>query len=73
MTLLKMSQGLSQRQLCEYLGVDYKSIALEARTKGLSTHAYVQQKTGWILKQERYYPDAQSFENQEITAYEHNS
>ena len=22
----------------------------------VSTHAYIQQKTGWILKQERYYP-----------------
>jgi hypothetical protein len=51
-----MNKGLSQRQLCEYFGWDYKTVALEAKAKGLSTHAYVQQKTGWILKQERYYP-----------------
>lgn len=49
-------EGFSQRQLCEYFGWDYRKIAQEAKAKGLSTHAYVQQKTGWILRQERYYP-----------------
>ena len=51
-----MTMGLSQRQLCEYFGWDYKTIAQEAKAQGLSTHAYVQQKTGWILRQEVYYP-----------------
>jgi hypothetical protein len=58
-----MTQSLSQRQLCEYFGWDYKTIAKEAKVKGLSTHAYVQQKTGWILKQERYYPVNDSCSN----------
>ena len=43
-----MTINLSQRQLCEYFGWNYKTIAKEAKAKGLSTHAYVQQKTGWI-------------------------
>lgn len=51
-----MTINLSQRQLCEYFGWDYKTIAREAKAQGLSTHAYVQQKTGWVLQQERYYP-----------------
>ena len=49
-------KGLSQKQLCEHFGWDYKAIARAAKDRGLSTHAYVQKKTGWILKQERYYP-----------------
>ncbi|MEN9521249.1 MAG: hypothetical protein RLZZ381_3837 [Cyanobacteriota bacterium] len=48
--------GLSQRQLCEYFGWDYKTIAQQAKAKGLSTHAHLQQKTGWILRKEVYYP-----------------
>ena len=52
--------GLSQRQLCEHFGWDYRIIARTAKAQGLSTHAYLQQKTGWILKQERYYPISQS-------------
>ncbi|MBE9045826.1 hypothetical protein IQ255_15675 [Pleurocapsales cyanobacterium LEGE 10410] len=48
--------GLSQRQLCEYFGWDYRTIAQEAKAKKLSTHEYVQQKTGWILREEVYYP-----------------
>ena len=51
-----MTMNMNQRQLCEHFGWDYKTIALEAKVKGLSTHTYVQQKTGWILRQERYYP-----------------
>ena len=83
------NMGLSQRQLCEYFGWDYKAIqrglggfpherhraerlkvasqrwrecavqdtiAKEAKAKGLSTHEYVQQKTGWISRREVYYP-----------------
>ena len=53
---IQMKNGLSQRQLCEHFGWDYKIIASEAKAKGLSTHAYVQQQTGWILEQELYYP-----------------
>ncbi|MEM8830713.1 MAG: hypothetical protein AAGE96_15335 [Cyanobacteria bacterium P01_G01_bin.19] len=49
-------KGLSQRQLCGHFGWDYRTIAREAKAKGLSTHAHIQQKTGWILRQERYYP-----------------
>lgn len=53
---MTITMSLSQRQLCEHFGWDYRTIAEEAKAKGLSTHAYLQQTTGWILKQERYYP-----------------
>lgn len=52
----KMIMGLSQKQLCEYFGWDYQSISQQAQAKGLSTQVYVQQKTGWILRQEVFYP-----------------
>ena len=48
--------GIRQRELCNLLGLDYKAVALSAKQPGLSTHAYLQQKTGWILKDELYYP-----------------
>ncbi|MEL6462870.1 MAG: hypothetical protein AAFQ91_32410 [Cyanobacteria bacterium J06621_15] len=48
--------GIRQRQLCELLGLDYKTVATLAKQLGLSTHAYLQQETGWILKNELYYP-----------------
>ncbi|MEL6928078.1 MAG: hypothetical protein AAFO95_05550 [Cyanobacteria bacterium J06600_6] len=51
-----MTTSLSQKELCEYFGWDYKEVARSAKAQGLSTHAYVQQKTGWNLKRERYYP-----------------
>lgn len=49
-------EGLSQKQLCERFGWDYKSIAKEAKKQNLATHHYIIQKTGWILRKERYYP-----------------
>ena len=48
--------GIRQRELCDLLGLDYKAVALAAKQLGLSTHAYIQQETGWILKDELYYP-----------------
>ncbi|MFS8859072.1 TVP38/TMEM64 family protein [Synechococcus sp. B60.2] len=36
-------------------------MAEEARHLGLSTHAYLQQKTGWILRNELYYPPGTAF------------
>jgi uncharacterized membrane protein YdjX (TVP38/TMEM64 family) len=48
--------GIRQRELCERLGLDYKTVAVSAKQRGLSTHAYLQQETGWILKDELYYP-----------------
>jgi hypothetical protein len=50
--------GLRQRELCEQLGLDYKTVAAKAKALGLSTHAYVQQETGWILRDELYYPSS---------------
>ncbi len=49
-------QGLSQRQLCELMGWDYRQFAQTAKERGLSTHAYMQQQTGWTLRLELYYP-----------------
>jgi hypothetical protein len=48
--------GLRQRQLCELMGWDYRQVVQTAQQKGISTHAYVQQQTGWILRLELYYP-----------------
>lgn len=48
--------GIRQRKLCELLGLDYKTVAIQAKQMDLSTHAYLQQETGWILKDELYYP-----------------
>ncbi len=48
--------GIRQGELCDFLGLDYKAVAVSAKQLGLSTHAYLQQKTGWILKDELYYP-----------------
>lgn len=48
--------GLRQRQLCELMGWNYRQVAQTAKQQGLSTHAYVQQQTGWILRAELYYP-----------------
>ncbi len=48
--------GIPQRELCDLLELDYKAVALAAKQLGLSTHAYLQQETGWILKKELYYP-----------------
>ena len=50
------SHGLRQRELCEYLGMNYREVAQTARKLGLSTHAYVQQQTGWLLRNELCYP-----------------
>ncbi|MEG4999374.1 MULTISPECIES: hypothetical protein [unclassified Microcoleus] len=49
-------EGLRQRELCDRLMLDYREMAATAKQLGLSTHAYIQQKTGWILFEELYYP-----------------
>lgn len=54
-------QEIRQRQLCEQLGLDYKTVAATAKSMGLSTHEYLQQQTGWILKDELYYPPGTNF------------
>ncbi len=53
---LQPQPGLRQRQLCELMGWDYRQVAQAAKQQGISTHAYVQQQTGWILRLELYYP-----------------
>ncbi|WAL60359.1 hypothetical protein [Thermocoleostomius sinensis] len=57
------TKGLRQRELCDRLGLNYKSVAQFARQLGLSTHAYLQQQTGWILRDERYYPPETQFKD----------
>lgn len=49
--------GLRQRQLCELMGWDYREVAQTAKQQGMSTHAYIQQQTGWILRLELYYKE----------------
>ncbi len=51
-----VTKGLRQRELCDRLMLDYKVVALSAKQRGLSTHGYLQQDTGWVLYEERYYP-----------------
>jgi hypothetical protein len=51
-----VTQGLRQRELCDRLMLNYRVVALSAKQLGLSTHRYLQQDTGWVLYEERYYP-----------------
>ncbi|MDY6938540.1 MAG: VTT domain-containing protein [Cyanobacteriota bacterium] len=53
---MQSQSGIRQRELCDLLGLDYRAVAASAKQQGLSTHAYLQQETGWILKNELYYP-----------------
>lgn len=48
--------GLRQKELCDFLRLDYRLVALNAKHLGLSTHEHIQQITGWQLCNERYYP-----------------
>jgi hypothetical protein len=52
--------GLRQRQLCELMGWDYRTVAQTAKQQKMSTHAYIQQQTGWTLRSEFYYPPIDS-------------
>ncbi|NJO40245.1 MAG: hypothetical protein HC865_06135 [Cyanobacteria bacterium RU_5_0] len=54
-------EGLRQRELCDRLGLNYKAVAQLAKQLGLSTHTYLQQQTGWILRDELYYPPETQF------------
>ncbi|MEM9216022.1 MAG: hypothetical protein AAGD25_16955 [Cyanobacteria bacterium P01_F01_bin.150] len=51
-----LPRGLRQKELCEYFNWDYRSFVREAKEEGLSTHAYLEQKTGWYLYKELWYP-----------------
>ncbi len=62
--------GIRQRQLCQQLGLDYKTVAATAKRMGLSTHVYLQQQTGWILKNELYYPPGTTFSESEASESE---
>lgn len=55
--LVEPVPGLRQRQLCELMGWDYREVAQTAKQQGMSTHAYIQQQTGWILRLELYYKE----------------
>lgn len=57
-----VQKGLRQRELCDRLGLTYTEVAITAKKLGLSTHAYLQQQTGWQLCNERYYPPNQRAE-----------
>ena len=61
-----MPGGLRQRELCELMGWDYRTVAQTAKQQGLSTHAYVQQQTGWTLRLELYYPPNQGLSENEL-------
>lgn len=62
--------GIRQRQLCQRLGLDYKTVAATAKRMGLSTHEYLQQQTGWILRNELYYPPGTTFSKSEASDLE---
>jgi hypothetical protein len=48
--------GLSQKQLCDRLYLNYAVVSLSAKQMKLSTHEYLQQETGWIFLGNWYYP-----------------
>lgn len=50
-----MTINFSQKELCEYLGWDYRQVAEAAKAEGVATHVYIQQRTDWVLISERYY------------------
>ena len=50
------TSGLRQRELCEHFNWEYRDIARAAKQAGVTTHAYLMQKTGWILRDELWYP-----------------
>lgn len=52
--------GLRQKELCDFLALNYKAEAVNAKLLGLTTHDYLQQLTGWQLRHERYYPSMSS-------------
>lgn len=56
--------GLRQKELCDFLGLNYRAEALNAKLTGLSTHDYIQQLTGWKLHNEHYYPAEYEFDNE---------
>ena len=53
------TKGIRQRQLCESFGLEYRDVVKTAKEKGLSTHEYVIQQTGWQLFEDLYYPPGQ--------------
>ena len=63
-----MPRGLRQRELCELMGWNYREVAQTAKQLGISTHAYVQQQTGWTLRLELYYPPSQELSENELMA-----
>ena len=65
-----MPRGLRQRELCELMGWDYREVAQTAKQKGMSTHAYVQQQTGWTLRLELYYPPSQGLSENELMVHQ---
>lgn len=48
--------GVTQLGLCDRFGWSYRDVAKTAKYLGMATHDYLQAKTGWILRLERYYP-----------------
>jgi uncharacterized membrane protein YdjX (TVP38/TMEM64 family) len=57
---------LRQRELCDRIGLDYKTVALLAKHQNQPTHAFLQQETGWILHEELYYPPGTTFKNLDL-------
>ncbi|MGD1849457.1 MAG: hypothetical protein ACFCBU_02240 [Cyanophyceae cyanobacterium] len=53
------TKGIRQRQLCESFEMEYRDVVKTAKEKGLSTHEYVIQQTGWQLFEDLYYPPGQ--------------
>ena len=65
-----MPRGLRQRELCELMGWNYREVAQIAKQQGMSTHAYVQQQTGWTLRLELYYPPSQELSENELMEHQ---
>lgn len=48
--------GLTQKALCEEFGINPSNIIRNAKVRGLSSPEYLQQVTGWVYRNGKYYP-----------------
>ena len=52
----ELSNGLSQNKLCDLAGISSKHVARAAKSRGMSSQQFLEEKTGWIFTDGRYYP-----------------
>jgi len=53
------NQGITQAELCRRSGIDAKHISRSAKTRGLTSHQWLEKQTGWTYRDGKYYPAEQ--------------